>query len=308
MGGAARYRAEVYRYLARTGREDVKLIGADRRLDSAWLLQRETAKPLRARRVALNNVSFLSPGGDRWTIVANSWHFATDQERETLTADARGAIGRRAAVVRLAVRRSDVIIAPCTDMAERIIRVLPSVQPRVVVRMHPVSTYEVPDKPRDQIILCPVIFSHYKRMATRIMDLLSAVDHHIEPSVRIMVTAERCELPESLSNHPRVKLVGRLAVNDLRPLWESSRAIYFPTSMEAFGYPLAEARANGVPVIALESSQNREIAGPALCGFAEGNLGSLREATEIALKKEVKPDPTPFNPEAYFNWLLGPSR
>ena len=44
MGGAARFRDELYRYLKRTGRTDVNVIGAERRVDPAWLLRREVAR------------------------------------------------------------------------------------------------------------------------------------------------------------------------------------------------------------------------------------------------------------------------
>ena len=33
VGGAGRFRVELYQYLARTGREDVRVIGAFRRID-----------------------------------------------------------------------------------------------------------------------------------------------------------------------------------------------------------------------------------------------------------------------------------
>ena len=35
MGGAARFRLELYKYLKGTGRKDVGIIGANRRLDPA---------------------------------------------------------------------------------------------------------------------------------------------------------------------------------------------------------------------------------------------------------------------------------
>jgi hypothetical protein len=59
-------------------------------------------------------------------------------------------------------------------------------------------------------------------------------------------------------------------------------------------------------VIALDTEQNREIAGPALCAFTPGDVVSLQQATKIALTLEVQPDPAPFDPDAYFGWLLGP--
>jgi hypothetical protein len=308
MGGAARYRAEVYRYLAGAGREDVKVIGADRRVDPGWLVRREAVRSAGVRRVALNNVSFVSPGGERWTLVANPWDFVNDDEEARLPPSARATIRRRAAVVHLAARRSDVIIAPCTDMADRIARVMPTMRSRIVVRMHPVSADSVPVSRRDQDILCPVLFSPYKRMVERIAEWLAASDQYIDPSIRLIVTANRSEVPDELACHPRIDLLGRLELSDLRQLWARSRAIYFPTSVESFGYPLAEARVNGQPVIALETPQNREIAGEALCGFSTGDHESLRKATERALTTVLKPDPGPFDPDAYFTWLLGPRR
>ena len=73
MGGAARYRTEVYRHLARTGRSDVKIIGTERRVDPAWLLRREAARPTQGRglpstmsassgRAATDGLSLLIPG------------------------------------------------------------------------------------------------------------------------------------------------------------------------------------------------------------------------------------------------------
>ena len=87
-----------------------------------------------------------------------------------------------------------------------------------------------------------------------------------------------------------------------------SRAIYFPTGLESFGYPLAEARVSGLPVIARDTALNREIAGPALYGYTQGDPDSLRHAVKVALTADVAPDPGPFDPEQYFGWLLGVSR
>ena len=75
--------------------------------------------------------------------------------------------------------------------------------------------------------------------------------------------------------------------------------------MKSFGFPLAEARVNGVPVIARDTPQNREIAGAALCGYTLGDGDSLRQATEAALNARITPDPEPFDPDAYFDWMLG---
>jgi glycosyltransferase involved in cell wall biosynthesis len=258
--------------------------------------------------VALNNVSFLAPGTERWTLLRNPLDFLTEHEQSDLERSVRVATKRRAPVVHAAARRAHVLVVPSTAMAERVIAVLPSVRDRVVVRPHPVSADSIPRIPRRPVILCPVLFSPYKGMADRLTELIRAMDEVVDPSVRLLVTATAMEAPAAIARDPRVDLVGRLDHRDLRQLWASSQAIYFPPGIESFGYPLAEARVSGHPVIARDTAQNREIAGGALCGFTPGDAASLRNATKLALTREILPDPAPFDPDDYFTWLLGAPR
>ena len=308
MGGAARYRDELLGYLERTGREDVKVIGSLRRLRPSWLLCREMSSQARSRRVALNNVGFFTPGAQRWTLMGNALHFLLEGEESRLEPALRAKVRRDAVVVHLAARRSDVIVAPCTAMAERIATVRPELSSRVVVRLHPVSAALIPRLPGGPVILCPILFYSYKQMPERITELLGAVGDLEDPSIRVQVTAHAAEVPVAVASHPQVKLVGRLPTRELREMQARSRAIYFPTGLESFGFPLAEARVSGQPVIARDTAQNREIAGPALCGYTPGDPDSLRDAIQVALKANVAPDPGPFDPDRYFGWLLGPPR
>ena len=156
MGGAARYLDELRGYLARTGREDVEIIGSRRRVGPGWLLRRELSSRARSRRVALNNVGFVTPGGQRWTLLRNALHFLTEGEQARLDPALRASVRREAVVVHLAARRSDVIVAPSTAMAERIATVRPELSSRVVVRPHPVSAAPIAAR-------CPVIPSSCAR-------------------------------------------------------------------------------------------------------------------------------------------------
>jgi hypothetical protein len=308
IGGAARYRAELTGYLERRERHDVKVIGESRHLNPAWLAAREATAVRRSRRIALNNVGFLTPGGARWTLLANALHFLTGQEAGALDATLHVAMSRQARIVHRAARRSDVLVTPCTAMAERVTALLPDVADRLIVRMHPVSALATGRPRGGSMILCPVLFAPYKHMADRIGEWLAAVDDVLDDSVRLIVTASPAEVPPSLAVSPRLHFVGQLNVEQMHDLWQRSRAIYFPTGLESFGCPLAEARANGVPVIARDTPQNREIAGSALRGYILGEADSLRHATEAALTARVAPDPGPFDPDAYFDWMLGESR
>jgi glycosyltransferase involved in cell wall biosynthesis len=305
MGGAARFKAELLRYLERTRRDDVRIIGTSRRVDPAWLLRREMARPCRGRYVALNNVSFMRSGTERWTLLRNALHFLTDDEASSIGPSLRAATRRETAVVRFTARRSDVLVVPSTAMADRVVRLLPGVRSRVVVRPHPVSADAVPQRSRDLSILCPVLFAPYKQMTQRLTELLAAVRDFGDSSVRVRVTADRPDLAGPIPCDSAVEFVGRLDQQDLRQLWARSRAVYFPTGLESFGYPLAEARVSGRPVIARDTAQNREIAGPALCGFDLGDPESLRRAVALAMTRNVAPDPAPFDPDAYFDWILG---
>ena len=305
MGGAARFLVELRGYLERTGREDVEIIGLRRRVRPGWLLRRELSSPGRSRRVALNNIGFITPGGQRWTLLRNPLHFLTEGEQARLDPAQRASVRRKAAVVHLAARRSDVIVAPSTAMTERIAMVRPELSSRVVVRPHPVSAPSVPRMPGDPVILCPVLFAPYKQMAQRLTELLTAVGDLEDSSVRVQVTARATELPAAVACNPQVELLGPLSCSELREIRMRSRAIYFPTGLESFGYPLAEARVSGQPVIARDTAQNREIAGSALCGYTSGDPDSLRRAVQAALTADVAPDPGPFDPDRYFGWLLG---
>lgn len=307
MGGAERYRRELYHYLDGSSRTDIKVIGARRRLSPGWLVGREAAAVRRSRRIALNNVGFVTPGGQRWTLLANALHFLAETEAARLNSSLRAMAERQAVVVRGAARRSDVLIAPCTAMAERVARIMPEVESRLTVRLHPVAPLSTPMRADPDIILCPVIFESYKQMPERLADWQAAVDHQGTRAPRLVVTADRDEVPAPVANDPRIEFVGRLDHHTLEGFWARSKAIYFPPGLESFGCPLAEARANGQPVIAQATAQNQEIAGPALCGFTAGEPDSLREAIELAMTRHVPPDPAPFDPEAYFSWMLGAS-
>ena len=308
MGGAARYAAELEGYLARTGRQDVRVIGKAQRVAPAWLARREVMRPLSARRVAVNNVSFVSPGGPRWTLLRNALHFLTEAETAQLAPKLRSSVQREARVVRLTARRADVLVVPSTTMAERVCHALPAARNRLVVRAHPVSANSIPVRPRHPAILCPVLVAPYKRMDERLQELLAALDDCGEPLVRVRVTASPGDLPDWLESEPRIEFLGRIDQHALREAWARSQAIYFPTGLESFGYPLAEARVSGHPVIARDTAQNQEIAGHALCGFSPADPDSLSHALKLALISDVSPDPGPFDPDAYFDWLLGVPR
>jgi len=153
-------------------------------------------------------------------------------------------------------------------------------------------------------ILMPIVNSPYKQLELHLAALLAALDQ-VSAEAQLIVTGQSREYPDLISRDPRVTFVGVLPAADLAGYWKAADAVFFPTKMEAFGYPLAEARAAGLPIIAVDTDQSREIAGGALCGFASGDVDSLARAVEHALHQQIAPDPRPFDPRVYFDRLLG---
>lgn len=303
LGGSARFLAELDRYLEdRAPAERPRVMGRRARLTPRWMLSREVDARNADLRIALNNVSFLSPGSPRVTLLRNALHFAAPAEL--------AALGHRPPellaqipVVRFAARRSERVVVPCTAMAERVARHLPTVAPRLVVRHHPVSSPSwagrASENPRS--ILVPIVPSPYKHLASHLNALLDATTGADEVSVVVTATAD--QLP-GLRLSERLRLIGTQSVRDLADHWRSSQAVYFPTGFESFGYPLAEARASGRHVVAQDTAQNREIAGHTLCGFTLNDRDSLREAVERALGGSPEPDRETLDPGRYFAWLL----
>ncbi|MDB5597954.1 MAG: mannosyltransferase [Hyphomicrobiales bacterium] len=302
MGGAARYLGELEDWLLRNPTHDIRLVGRGRRLSPWWLVRRELSWPS-GPRVALNNVGFVT-GGSRRTLLRNALHFLDDAELAQHGAGLPRTFGTEVRIVRSAARRSDELVVPCTAMAERVARVVPALSDRLVVRHHPLSAPALSPHSGLPAILVPVLFAPYKRMDEHLQRLLDALDR-LDIGCVVRPTATRAELP-GLVDHPRIDLVGHLSPAEVVAEWARSTAAYYPTGLESFGYPLAEARAAGRPIIALDSAQNLEIAAGALRGFRPNDPGSLADAVGSALSDPPPAaDPSEFHPDHYFDWLMG---
>jgi glycosyltransferase involved in cell wall biosynthesis len=310
MGGALRFLEELDAYLGRRPSRDVRVIGRGRRVDPSWLLRRERLAPHR-RAVALNNVGFVAARGDRWVLLRNMLHFLSDDETRRLPAGLPPGVARTARVVRMCARRADVVVVPSTDMAERVGAAVPGLSRRVVVRPHPLSVPPPvpPGSRKPHLLLCPVLFAPFKAMGSllRLADLAAAdLAATTGADLVIAVTAtEREAAAEGLDGTRHLRFLGRLSPRRLAVHQRTCRALVYPTRIESFGYPLAEARLAGLPVVAADTPRNREIAGPVLAAYRREDPADLAEAMHRALKATPQPEEVnPFAPDRYFDWLL----
>jgi glycosyltransferase involved in cell wall biosynthesis len=304
IGGAARLKTELDAFVADCA-APLRVIGRDRRLTASWLVRREVAARGAPVVVALSNVSFALRGAERRVLVHNALHFLTPAEEGVLKLQPRS-LRAQIPVVRGMLRRAHAIVVPCSAMAERVADRVPAVRDRLLVLANPVSPVG-PRLPGDGVsILVPIVPSPFKNVVVELRVLLAALDRRQHPA-RVRMTAYPHELPADLARHPRLDLLGRLPHHEFTEQWRRTAAVFFPGVLESFGYPLAEARVYGLPVLAPDTPQSREIAGRALVPYRLSDVDSLADALD-GIDRPVVPEPDAFEREAYFTRLLGLDR
>jgi len=90
-------------------------------------------------------------------------------------------------------------------------------------------------------------------------------------------------MAEGLGFGNRIHFLGFVEDALLPALYRKAAAFAFPSIAEGFGFPILEAMASGVPVVASGIPALREIGGKAVKFFTPGNIANLREALEEVL-------------------------
>ncbi|AVT32864.1 mannosyltransferase [Plantactinospora sp. BC1] len=313
-GGAARWRGELDAYLAGSAVRP-RVIGRGQRIGPGWLLRRE--RLVRGARlvIAPNNVSFGYAGRERRVLLRNALHFLHPDEEHLLGRLPRS-FRAQIPMVRLLARRADLVVVPCGAMADRVVRHVPAVRHRIAVRPHPVTPVDAWAPDDRAWLLVPVVAAGYKNLVPQLRMLLDTVGRGgpdpagrggaaAEHGIEVRVTARPGDLPPDVTAHPALRAIGVVPHDQLLSFWRRATAVYYPCTLESFGYPLAEARASGIPIIAPETAQAREIAGRALLGYQPDDPESLAAAV-ARIREPVVADPAPFDRTGYFDWLLGP--
>lgn len=303
QGGAARFLHEFDRYRADNPPIPLQVIGREHQLTPRWLLGREVASRGGRHKISINNASFVT-GTSRTVLLRNALHFSSQEEFREIGFTPSPALRAQIPVIRALARRATRLVVPCTAMAERVTAFEPSLADKIAVRFHPVTVPASDGAEPTDTILLPIINSPYKQLDHHVRRLLSALKHSGSSTTRIVITDQATSFSDEVAGHGQVEFIGAMQHDELWRYWASARAIYYPTRVEAFGYPLAEARAAGVPIICQDSDQSREIAGPAAAVFREDDADSLKEAVGLAFQSRPRPDPGPFDRSDYFRWLL----
>lgn len=305
LGGAARYLRELQSYLAEHDDSTIELIGIGQQLTPQWLIKRELKAASADVRISLNNAGFLNPRGTNVTLLQNILQFATTEDYNRLRFTPPRRLRLQTPIVRAFASASETLVAPCSRMAEQIVAVSPSLREKLVVRLYPIALPDwagtTPKNPRD--VLLPIVPSPYKHLDEHIPEFLRASEDIPGEPIRLIVPTTPEQFP-TLSSHPRIDFIGPQTTETLDQWWQDSGAVFFPPEFEAFGFPVGEARVYGRHVIAQDTAQNHEIGGRALKPYTRHDRQSLHTAITNAVTGIPEPDPDPFCPETYFEWLL----
>jgi glycosyltransferase involved in cell wall biosynthesis len=307
MGGARRFLDEFDNYLSQSFRQPPLVIGRGSSITPRHLLARELKSRGVRCKIAINNVSFVA-GRRKIVLLRNALHFLGADEADELRHLLAPRVRVETQVVREMARRADLLVVPTHSMRERVIHHLPSAEGRIEVRLHPLSppTSNSPAVGRTSgYILCPILDAPFKRLGALIAPLLEALEtNDWAIGTNLVLTCTNEELAKmGLFAHDRVIGVGRVSHAEVGSLIRDATALVYPTKIESFGYPLAEARLAGKPVIGNDSTLSREVAGEFLMAYTSS--GDVGLAVYRALTGKFVPELfNPFDPKAYFDWLL----
>jgi glycosyltransferase involved in cell wall biosynthesis len=217
-------------------------------------------------------------------------------------------IALRTALLAMTMRRASVVVTPSDSMAAMIRRAVPTIPAhRFRTLYHGVAAEDMrePLDPavRERIrrlpgplLLYPSHLAFYKGF-TELFELLAfAKGQGLRFSMLLTVderdggslVADYRDRIDRLGLTGDVHFIGRVAQRQVGDLYEACDAMVFPSMCESFGFPLLEAMAHGLPVIASDIPVNREICGDAAVYFDPSEARSGALALSQALREKAR--------------------
>jgi alpha-1,3-rhamnosyl/mannosyltransferase len=195
---------------------------------------------------------------------------------------------------RQSARRADRVLCPSTATRERIVSEFEVDTEKVVVAPWGVDeAFRAPSRPANgDYFLCVGRWE-----ARKGLDVLhAALRESAQRGVRLRLVLAggpgwgASETVRELRSEPEVETVLDPSDEELRSLYAGAFALVYPSRMEGFGLPVAEAMASGCPVIASDLPEVREWAQDAPLYVPAGDSRSLADAlmalTEDRLRRE----------------------
>jgi glycosyltransferase involved in cell wall biosynthesis len=115
------------------------------------------------------------------------------------------------------------------------------------------------------------------RDAGRGFVLKTTANPHWKEVAQAVTRPEAIALLQSPEIAQRVQFVGPLPRRETQRLYRDADLFVFPSWLESFGQPMAEAMAHGLPIVAADTPLNREICGESAVYFRVGDANDLAE-------------------------------
>jgi glycosyltransferase involved in cell wall biosynthesis len=204
-------------------------------------------------------------------------------------------------LISLSVKAADVVIASSESMVMLLREYIPHLDKKLVVnylgvplklflRRAPPSKKGADKVTKPFQLLFVSEYSDYKNLTILLKTVLLLRQQGVD-DFRLMTTADPWQFPDveivsreedkRLATHPMiaavVKFTGIVPYADVPTLYAQSDLFIFPSLTESFAYPLVEAMASGLPVIAADIPICREICGEAAVYFNPLNADDLAQ-------------------------------
>jgi len=220
----------------------------------------------------------------------------------------------RREMMRLSAHWSAKVFVPTDSMGERVLRWLPRLRSKIVTNRYGVdlagaaapeaSWREEFDSrvPADALVLLYV--SHYARHKNfdTLVAAIPEIKRRVKRPIRLVVTVrigegvEWCGWDTSITARrmrecdveEAVVQLGTVPHEELPALYRRCDVFVFPSYLESFGQPLAEAMAAGLPVVASDEPVCRELCGRAARYFGSVDASGLaRAVVDVATDSAV---------------------
>lgn len=131
-----------------------------------------------------------------------------------------------------------------------------------------------PETPRENFILAVSDIYVQKNLHTLFRAMKPVFEKY--PDITLLIAGQKIDewyfemslnIAKELGISDRIKFLGRLGPDSLRPFYQKCKVFVFPSTAETFGMPLVEAMACGAPIASSSSTAMPEIVGDAAVLF-----------------------------------------
>jgi len=173
-------------------------------------------------------------------------------------------------MIRLAVKRAQVVLAVSNNTAQDLARLIPPSATKTVVTLLAASMTgkrSLASTPIEPPFVLSVGTLEPRKNIPRLIQAWQQLTVEQKQNHRLLLVGAIGWLVEgvqaSVKEDPSVLFAGHLGDDDLQACLQAATAFVYPSLYEGFGLPILEAMSHGIPVLTSQASSTSEVAGDA---------------------------------------------